>query len=65
MKWLNIYMLGYLIFLGGVVAALWKLRIIERIGAAWTIIGLVIAIGLGIMVGVATAGSRGDIRINK
>ena len=65
MKWLNVYMVGYLIFLGGVVAALWKLKIIERIGAGWTVIGLVIAIGLGIMLGVATAGSRGDIRINK
>jgi hypothetical protein len=65
MKWLNIYLLGYLIFLGGVVAALWKLKIIEQIGAGWTIIGLVIAIGLGIMIGVGTAGSKGDIQINK
>ncbi|HZI95508.1 MAG TPA: hypothetical protein VFE84_14775 [Patescibacteria group bacterium] len=65
MKWLNIYLLGYLIFLGGVVAAMWKLKIIEQIGAGWTIIGLVIAIGLGIMIGVGTAGSKGDIQINK
>ena len=65
MKWLNVYMLGYLIFLGGVLAAMWKLKILEQIGAGWTIIGLVIAIGLGIMVGVATAGSKGDIQINK
>ena len=65
MKWLNVYLLGYLILLGGIVAAMWKLKILEQIGAAWTIIGLVIAIGLGIMLGVATAGSKGDIQINK
>jgi len=39
--------------LGGVLAALWKSGVMERIGATWTIIGVVIAIGVGIMIAVA------------
>ena len=65
MKWVNMYLIGYLIFLAGVVAALWKSGILDRIGGTWTLIGLVIAAGLGIMVAVSSAGGRGDINIRK
>ena len=47
MRWTGIYLIGYIIMLGGIIAALWKSGFLERIGAAWTIIGVVIAIGIG------------------
>ena len=65
MKWANLYFLGYAILLAGIVAALWKLGALQRVGAAWTAIGVVIALGIGIMVSVANSGSKESIQIEK
>jgi hypothetical protein len=64
MKWAQMYMVGYVIVLIGVIAALWKTGVIERVGAAWTVIGLVIAIGLGVMVAVANSGTKETVEID-
>lgn len=65
MKWANLYLLGYGIVLAGIIAALWKIGVLERVGAAWTAIGIVIAIGIGIMVSVASSGGKETIQIEK
>ena len=65
MKWTGIYLVGYLIMLGGIIAALWKSGMIARIGTTWTIIGLVIAIGIGIMIAVANSGKKESINIER
>jgi len=65
MKWTGIYLVGYIVMLGGVLAALWKSGIMERIGATWTIIGVVIAVGIGIMIAVANSGKKESINIEK
>ena len=65
MKWTGIYLLGYVIMLGGIIAALWKSGVLDRIGTTWTIIGLVIAIGIGIMIAVANSGRKENIHIDR
>lgn len=65
MKWSGMYLVGYLIFIGGVVAALWKLGVLERVGATWTIIGLVIAAGIGVMLAVGGGGEKRIVEINR
>jgi hypothetical protein len=65
MRWTGVYLIGFVIMLGGIIAALWKLGIINRIGTTWTIIGVVIAIGVGIMIAVANSGKKESIRIEK
>jgi hypothetical protein len=45
--------------IGGLLDALWKLGILARIGAIWTLILVVIAIGIGIMLAVSGRGSDG------
>jgi hypothetical protein len=65
MRWANFYFLGFVIFLGGVVAAAWKIGLVERVGAGWTAIGVVIALGIGIMVSVANSGRKESIQIEK
>jgi hypothetical protein len=65
MKFAGMYLLGYCILIAGIIAALWKTGVLERIGAAWTAIGIVIAIGLGIMIAVANSGRKENIEINK
>ncbi len=65
MKWMQIYLVGYAIVLGGVVAALWKMGVLERVGPAWTAIGIVIAIGIGVMVSVANSGKKETVEIDR
>lgn len=65
MKWVNVYFIGYVILVAGVIAALSKMGIIQRIGTEWTVIGVVIAIGLGIMFSVANSGRKETIEIDQ
>jgi hypothetical protein len=59
------YLVGFVVLIGGVLAALWKLGILDSIGTTWTVIGVVIAIGLGIMIAVSHSGSKENIEINR
>ena len=65
MKWTAIYLLGYVILIGGILAALWKMGILARIDTTWTLIGVVIAIGIGIMFAVSSSGSKENIEIDR
>ena len=65
MKWTGLYLIGYVIFIAGVLMALWKEGVLASVGAFWTGVGVVIAIGLGIMFAVANSGVKGNIQIDK
>jgi len=65
MKWTGIYLVGYVILIGGVLAALWKLGVLADIGTTWTIIGVVIAVGVGIMLAVSSSGTKESIEIDR
>ena len=65
MKWTGIYLVGYVILIGGILAALWKMGILASIGTIWTLIGVVIAIGIGIMLAVSHSGSKENIEIDR
>ena len=65
MKWMQMYMVGYAIVLGGIIAAMWKLGVIERVGPGWTAIGIVIAVGLGFMVSIANSGKKETVEIDQ
>ena len=65
MKWMQMYLVGYIVVLAGLGAALWKLGVIERVGSTWTAIGIVIAIGLGIMVSVSSSGTKETVEIDQ
>lgn len=65
MKWTGMYLVGFFILLGGVLAALWKLGILASIGTTWTVIGVVIAVGIGIMVAVSHSGAKENIEIQR
>ena len=65
MKWTGIYLIGYAFLIGGILAALWKMGLLARIGIAWTLIGIVIAIGLGIMLAASSSGRKTNIEIDR
>lgn len=53
MRFINLYLAGYFILLIGAVAALWYGGVLRQVSPVWVVIGLVIAVGLGIMLSVS------------
>lgn len=64
MKWTGMYFLGFVVLMGGLLAALWKLGVLEKIGTAWTLIGVTIAAGIGIMLSVARGSGKHHTNID-
>ena len=65
MKWVGMYFVGFAFLIGGGLAALWKLGILEHIETTWIVIGVAILIGVGIMISVANSGSKENIQIDR
>ncbi len=57
MKFAGMYLIGFVVLIAGVLAAMWKLGILQDIGAAWTV-------GIGIMFSVSKSGSKENIEID-
>ena len=53
MRFVHIYLIGYFLLLIGALAALWYGGALRHISAGWLLIGLVIAVGLGIMLSIS------------
>src|SRR5271167_3609403 len=64
MKWAAMYLIGFIVLVGGLLAALWKLGILQNIGTTWTLIGVAILIGIGIMISVSHSGSKENIQVD-
>ena len=54
MRFDHIYLVGYFLLLVGALAALWYGGVLSQISPIWIVIGLVIAVGLGIMLAVSS-----------
>jgi len=54
MRFINMYLFGYFVLLIGAVAALWQGGVLKHVSPIWIVIGLVIAVGLGIMLSVSS-----------
>ena len=65
MKWAGMYFFGFVLLIGGVLAALWKLRLLQNIETSWIVIGVVILAGVGIMVSIANSGTKQNIEIDR
>jgi hypothetical protein len=65
MKWAGLYFFGFVLLIGGVLAALWKLGILQNIETSWIVIGVVILAGVGIMVSIANSGTKQNIEIDR
>jgi hypothetical protein len=53
MRFINMYLVGYFILLIGALAALWYGGVLRHVSPVWVLIGLVIAVGLGVMLSVS------------
>lgn len=63
MKWVGTYLVGFVIVIGAVLAALWRLGVLQNIETIWIVIGVAALVGLGIMISVPIAGSRKIFRL--
>ena len=54
MKFINMYLIGYVVLVIGIALALFQSGILARISGIWIVIGAIIAIGLGIMLSVSS-----------
>jgi hypothetical protein len=52
-RFINLYLVGYVVLVIGALLALWQGGILQTIAPVWIAIGLVIAVGLGIMFAVS------------
>jgi len=65
MKWIGMYMLGYILLLAAILLALWKTGVLASIQPFWIGVGLLVAVGLGIMVAVAHSGKKETIELDR
>ena len=65
MKWAGMYLVGFVLLAGGIIAALWKLGFLAGITTTWAVIGVVILIGIGVMISVANSGVKENIQIDR
>ena len=65
MKLSRMFLVGFVVLIGGALAALWKLGVLASIGTTWTVIGVVILLGLGIMASVSSSGLKQSIDIDR
>ena len=53
MRFVQLYLVGYFILILGALAALWYGGVLQRISGTWIAIGLLIAVGLGVMLAIS------------
>jgi hypothetical protein len=54
MRFVHLYLIGYFILLIGAGLALWNAGVLARVDPMWLAISIVIAVGLGIVLAVAS-----------
>jgi hypothetical protein len=54
MRFIHLYLVGYVVLVLGVILALWKTGVLERMAPIWIVIMALVATGLGIMLSVSS-----------
>jgi hypothetical protein len=54
MRLIRIYLIGYFVLVLGAVAALWQSGVLSQLSPLWVAIGLLLAIGLGVVLAVTS-----------
>jgi hypothetical protein len=53
MRFVNFYLVGYFLLVIGALLALWYGGVLQQVSPVWILIGLVIAVGLGLMLSIS------------
>ena len=63
MKFIQLFLVGYFILIIGVCLALWQTGVLKNMSPIWIAIGVILALGLGIMMAVSSG--KPDTEITK
>ena len=61
MRFINMYLFGYVILIIGIAMALWQSGVLNNVAPIWVGIGVIVAIGLGIMMAVSSGKPTGPV----
>jgi cadmium resistance protein CadD (predicted permease) len=65
MKWMGMYLLGFILLVAAALLAMWKTGILASIPPFWLGVGLLAVVGLGIMIAVANSGKKESVEIDR
>ena len=54
MRFINLFLVGYVVLMLGIGIALWQSGILSRLSAVWIGVGVLVAVGVGIMLAVSS-----------
>jgi hypothetical protein len=54
MKFIHMFLVGYFILIVGVGLGLWQLGLLSKVAPIWIVIGVIVAVGVGIMMSVSS-----------
>lgn len=54
MRFIKLYLVGYVVLVIGIALALWQTGVLGRVSPIWIGIGVLVAIGVGIMLSVSS-----------
>lgn len=54
MRFIRLYLVGYVILVVGLGLALWQTGVLQRTSPVWIVIGALVAVGVGIMLSVSS-----------
>jgi hypothetical protein len=65
MKWVSVYLVGYVLVVIGIGMALWKVGVLERLGGFWIAVGVIVAIGIGIILSISGSGEKETVEVKR
>ncbi len=65
MRWMGVYLAGYVLLVVAALLALWKTGVLASIGSFWVGVGLLAVFGIGIMIAVANSGRKESVEIDR
>ena len=54
MKFIHLFLIGYFILIVGIGMALWQTGVLKAVAPIWIAIGVIVAVGVGIMMSVSS-----------
>jgi hypothetical protein len=54
MRFIHLFLVGYVVLIFGVALALWQTGLLSRVAPIWIVIGALVSIGVGIMLSVSS-----------
>ena len=54
MRFIHLFLIGYFVLVVGIALALWQTGVLNRASPIWIAIGVIVAVGVGIMMAVSS-----------